>query len=951
MSQSSLQKSTPTLPYSIILVIILLLAFALRMMNISQTRMWGDEGFSVYSASRDLYAITFELKDVDPHPPLYYYLLHFYLPLGGFSELSIRFFSAIFGTATVALIYSIGKRMFDKRTGALAAAILAMAPFAVHYSQEVRMYALVMFLGAVAMWFFSQITNYELRITSHASRIRHHDSPRAPRNSIWLGFFFSMSLTQYSLYQAAFIFVAQGVFLLPFLKRRFGFIVRWLAVSIAIVLLFIPWLLAHSGSALTDIQGVAGDTTPMNVFTFLARGFAAISVGTTIPLSNAFTLAGLFLIVIIIGLGVALVTHQAQINDWLLVAFVAVPMISLYPIYFVAPLYRGRLFALALVPLMLLLSRSSMLIVQRARFAAIPIALLVVGVSAYSLNDYYFRYDRYSAVVEDYLPAIHDIEQRAQPGDVVLFHAYWQQGYFLSHYHGAPLTYGSVEKQSDLDSAVAKPRNVWAIIQALPHHGVEDWLAQNAFPLGERDYGQMRVLSYRTGAPAVGETLATPIVFDNGMSLLGYHINGDTPIESGRGAVMLQLDWQAAQNITSDYIISVRATNIAGNIVWAQDDSQPSSGTFPTTTWQPGQFVTDRHAFVIPPGTPPGSYRIRVVLYDSKSGRVANIISPDNQRGQSIATGSVSVSRPTGVAMPITPTVPLDIKWNEIALIGFDGMSQEISAGDTFPLTLYWRALQKPTRDYLVNVLVFDSTSGWRAASGNRLANTTFPTSAWNVGETWVDKFQLTVDRLSDPGNASIVVFLTDEKSDETLPVQTNLSTRDLDIKGSVSPQNARVHAVQIATVKINTREHHFDLPLPKNPLMATLDSKIKLLGFDLDSGTIKPGSTISLTLYWQAVDLMSERYTVFVHLVDASGKLVAQRDSEPLNGTAPTPSWLYNEVVTDPYKIDLPTNLASGEYSLIVGMYNASRGGNRLVVNETNLDSVPLTKIKVGAP
>src|SRR5574341_900139 len=119
----------------IALLLIVLFAFALRMFHAGETRMWGDEGFSVYSAQRSLYAITFEGKDVDPHPPLYYYLFHFYLPFAGYSELAIRFFSVFFGTATIALIYAIGRRIFDARVGAFAAAIATMAPFAVHYAQ------------------------------------------------------------------------------------------------------------------------------------------------------------------------------------------------------------------------------------------------------------------------------------------------------------------------------------------------------------------------------------------------------------------------------------------------------------------------------------------------------------------------------------------------------------------------------------------------------------------------------------------------------------------------------------------------------------------------------------------------------------------------------------------------------------------------------------------------
>jgi mannosyltransferase len=794
----NLAKVTNLRKVQALLLAIVLLAFALRMVQIGQLRMWGDEGFSVYSANRDLISISFESKDVDPHPPLYYYLLHFYLPIAGFSELSIRFFSVFFGTATVALIFDLGKKMFDTRVGILAAAIAALAPFGVQYSQEVRMYALVMFLGAVALWFFVQIANSEWRIAKPNAI---SPSP-SPNRRLWLSFFVSMLLTQYSLYQAAFIFVAQGIFLLPFLRRRFAFIARWLGISVAIVVLFIPWLLTHSSSAIADVQDVAGDTVPMNVPTFLARGFAAIAAGPTIPLNNALTLAALVAVVIVIGLGTALITRAAKVNDWLLVAFVAVPMISLYPIYFLAPLYRGRLFAVAFVPLMLLVARCAMLIISRARVAAIPIALLIVGTSAYSLNSYYFVYNRYSAGVEDYIPAIQMIEQRTQPGDVVLFHAYWQEGYFLSHYQGAPLTYAALENQADLAAAVSQPRNVWAIIQALPFHPVENWLAQNAFPLGESDFGQMRVLAYRAGTPARGEKFATPVVFDNGIALLGYHIN-DTPVESGRGIVTLQLDWQAAQKIVRDHTISVRVTNAAGDLVWAQTDSQPSSGTQPTSLWQPGQTYTDRHALIIPAGTPPGMYAIQVVMNDVKTGATVNIVAPANFRGKALLLDTVAVIRPQ--IAPLAPTIPnpIDAQWNEIALVGTGSISDEIGPGGSLLLTLFWQARQKPTRDYDIHVLVFDSAGGWRASDIHRPANDNFPTSAWNAGETWVDKFQIPFDAGSAPGDASIFVFVTDKKSDATLPLQTAAPTRDLEIKGLVAPQNMLVHAVRVAILRI----------------------------------------------------------------------------------------------------------------------------------------------------
>ncbi len=474
-----------------------------------------------------------------------------------------------------------------------------------------------------------------------------------------------------------------------------------------------------------------------------------------------------------------------------------------------------------------------------------------------------------------------------------------------------------------MQNAVAQPRNVWAIVQAIPHHAAEDWLAQNAFFLGEKNYGLMRVLQYHAGTPAVGENFVTPRVFDNGMQLLGYHVNGDAPIDSGRGAVLLQLDWQAAQNLARDYTISVRVTNDDGAIVWTQNDSQPA---LPTSTWQAGQIVADRHAFVIPHGTPPGAYRVRVAVYESASGRAANIVAPENSRGQTVLTGGVIIEKSSAMITRLTPSVSTNAHWNEIALDGFDTRAGEIWAGDILPLTLYWRAEQKPARDYLATIQIVDSAGGVRGSAQFKPGNG-LPARQWQTNDTLLDKLALTMAADTAPGDAKIFIALTDQAGKPITP-----------------------GAVEIARIKINAREHRFDLPSPQFVKPAALGNAIELLGFDFDANAIKSNATIPLTLYWRSLEQMRERYTVFVHLLDANGNIIAQRDSEPDNGNAPTTSWLKGEVIADRYAIALPQNLAPGEYTLVAGMYSAATG-KRLTVGVTGTDTITLTKIKIAAP
>jgi len=102
----------------------------------------------------------------------------------------------------------------------------------------------------------------------------------------------------------------------------------------------------------------------------------------------------------------------------------------------------------------------------------------------------------------------------------------------------------------------------------------------------------------------------------------------------------------------------------------------------------------------------------------------------------------------------------------------------------------------------------------------------------------------------------------------------------------------------------------------------ANLDSKSLLIGYGLGAQEIEAGGTLRLTFYWQALAEMDRRYTVFVHLLDADNRIVAQMDSEPLGGTHPTTEWQIGEIVRDNYGLLIAPDTLPGEYLLEVGMY-----------------------------
>ncbi|HSJ59300.1 MAG TPA: hypothetical protein VLC95_19095 [Anaerolineae bacterium] len=87
-------------------------------------------------------------------------------------------------------------------------------------------------------------------------------------------------------------------------------------------------------------------------------------------------------------------------------------------------------------------------------------------------------------------------------------------------------------------------------------------------------------------------------------------------------------------------------------------------------------------------------------------------------------------------------------------------------------------------------------------------------------------------------------------------------------------------------------------------------------------------GERVPLVLYWQA-NQPQPRYqaTVFVHLLDASGKRYAQDDGPPLGGVQPMTHWVPGEVLPDRRVLELPQDLAPGRYLLVAGLYDPDTG------------------------
>jgi len=133
------------------LAAIVLLAAVLRFWDLDRTSIWFDEAVS-WLQSRESFINVFVRTASDNYPPLHNLVLWPMIKLFGDSETVLRVPSAILGTLGVAMIYQLGADLWDRRTGLLAAFLLAVSPIHIWYSTEARMYALLSLCSIVFVW-------------------------------------------------------------------------------------------------------------------------------------------------------------------------------------------------------------------------------------------------------------------------------------------------------------------------------------------------------------------------------------------------------------------------------------------------------------------------------------------------------------------------------------------------------------------------------------------------------------------------------------------------------------------------------------------------------------------------------------------------------------------------------------------------------------------------------
>jgi hypothetical protein len=209
-------------------------------------------------------------------------------------------------------------------------------------------------------------------------------------------------------------------------------------------------------------------------------------------------------------------------------------------------------------------------------------------------------------------------------------------------------------------------------------------------------------------------------------------------------------------------------------------------------------------------------------------------------------------------------------------------------------LDLYWRVLAPMDLDHSVYIQVFDAAGQVIAREDTYPGGGAYATSRLQPGDELHDRYVLAVSPDARPGVGHLDVGLYDFPGLERLPAYDG--AHRLMPSPNVAPLRVFVPGPAPA-------------PAPVAASYSFGDG-IALEGYELDTSDARPGGAIAGALYWRSHGR-------------PSAPPVAQLDSPPQGGAYPTSLWRPGDAVYHPFRIQLASDVPSGEYTLLVGLYD----------------------------
>ncbi len=795
------------------MAVVTLGAFALRLIHLGRDSLWYDETVSVYLAGqRAAELIAHTARDI--HPPLYYLLLRGWLllagyptgqadPIGNSLEFMAAFFSLFFGVLLVPLTWQLARRLNLRHPVPLLSALLiAISPFGVWYSQEVRMYTLGASLGVVVL-------------LATLPFLRRNVTPGRLRRAALL-YAVAAAAGMYTLYYFAFLLVSlNGLVLAALATKETGFLRRnpvsraslWLAAQAGALLLFLPWLPTAWRQA-TDPPVPPWRTAPQ-LLDVLVESWTALTLGQSATPARFWPLLLLALALVILGIAAArrsqIDNSQLTIDHWqflLTAAFGPLLLILLASLW--TPLYHVRYLFTYSPPFSILLAMGLAALwhmdTRLSRALALTSLILLLAGSAAALRSFW---DDPAFAADDHRAAVRELAQRWRPGDVVLANAGYSYTALLTYWpgpvtwHGRLINYaqnhlpqsmngpvilqtGHIDGDSDLgwgdprsdfyalpaDAMQTALRDLSAQTDRLWHYRIYDTVndpqgaIRDALESGwtlfdDRVYrgeANLRVQGWQGMRQALSSYLPpTVATFDGWLELRLAPDAAPSTVQSSETLDIPRALWSRSPDQAGQPVaLSLRLVDDDGQ-VWAAADEALGGNALDLLT--ASQLVQPLR-LPVPAGTAPGLYDLVLVVYDPQTGQPLSV---DGSAASQATLGQVEVTR-LGAAPALQPAAA---DFGPLRLVEASTPAAAISPGDAIPLELLWQAAPGFTPEPLVVVVqLLDGADNVAASREAEPLAGRYPTTQWQPGELVRDRHTLAVPDGLAPGAYNLIVGL-----------------------------------------------------------------------------------------------------------------------------------------------------------------------------------------------
>ncbi len=777
---------THVLAYAAILV-----AFFLRAYRLADKNVWWDEGWSIWLSQQDLAWIALRTA-ADEHPPLHYWMLHFWNALAGTNALAGRFLSVAFGVLTIALIYQMGKRIGGTWLGLLAALFLATARFHIWWSQDIKNYTPSIFFAFVAVWF--------------ALTILEKPYPKAI-----LGYALSAALAVLTHYLAALIVLALNLYaLLVFLRQfqvssgffrhsslrspaprspravrgarlrgaggRLSVLRPWIIANALALLFFSPWLVLYLQNAQAWSAAPAFDFG-----LFLKLVATVLPLGVTTNIENYAGLTIAFTTIAALGITSVMASNPQATQEiasasrelrgaprpanyaGLFALIVLLPpiliyLLSLTPVSFFAPKIQARYLVILVPAYALLLMLGIATLRKFSIYLALAAALLVLAANAFVLNDYYAE----RRLRDEYATLVNTINSFARQGDLILLDTDQEWPTFL-YYLRAPLEWmgapnGKTMTDSDADWLVRRALNrhsaVWlvAIPDALatdPQTMLETRLSRELPKQFEQTLGDKRVTLFARQERDLTQVLQSNLYIQHPLPFIPFRNTVD-PKQYQAQLIGFDLPVREVHSGDAIYVTTYWfAVATRGEMQLIDSMNQVVNSTsFDLSTGKDVRVVTALNI----PADAAGAHAVRVSVSE-----------------QSVELTRVRVEPRTAMVSAGSIAHPVDFRLEDaIHLVGYELPITNYRAGEAVLVTLYWRADQAIAKNYVVFVHLLGPE--FNAAQNNFLwgqvdrvpREGAYPTTAWRLNEIVTDPYRVPIAPNAPAGRYKVEVGMYD---------------------------------------------------------------------------------------------------------------------------------------------------------------------------------------------